>query len=201
MDIGCSGDAAVLVKKGLEADLRASSRSSSKPLFQFAAQTRTALPSGLPLGCYVREDRRFAAVKRAGLGRCLTGVRPALQREPARFFRRKNGGTPAGGTTQPSPAGRGRVSGRSLRSRQKKSLKPRGELARTFGFRLFFIKACPTTHPKAGFRESSREAFAVKSRLSNVPPHSATGSSIHDCAKCTVFCAATATACSLNKPF
>ena len=33
-------------------------------LFQFAAQTRTALPSGLPLYWLVRYCRRFAAEKR-----------------------------------------------------------------------------------------------------------------------------------------
>jgi len=55
MFVGCVNGAPVYMKKGLESDAKASKLSHRfQPLFQFASQTRTALPSGLPLRCVVR---------------------------------------------------------------------------------------------------------------------------------------------------
>ena len=68
-------------------------------LFQFASQTRTALPSGLPLWGLWRCFRRFAVAKRAGAlqrsaERVILVPIPRRSANPARFFRRKNGAPP-----------------------------------------------------------------------------------------------------------
>ena len=48
--------------------MRASSPSASKPLFQFASQTRRALPCGLPLGGLCVSNAVFSAEKTSGKG-------------------------------------------------------------------------------------------------------------------------------------
>ena len=68
MAIGRDSGAAVCMKKNGESQEFEQARFRDLlRLFQFASQTRTALPSGLPLGGLVRYFRRFAAAKRAGV--------------------------------------------------------------------------------------------------------------------------------------
>ena len=105
-------------------------------LFQFASQTRTALPSGLPLGWLVRFVTPFRCGETSGK---YTAVRVILS---ARFSRRKNGAPPRAlphnNVWQADHAPRDRA----RETRKKKDLKTRDELARRFGFRSFFRIAC-----------------------------------------------------------
>ena len=59
LEVGCFLCRGSWLKKGLESAVRASSPPASKPLFQFASQTRGAVLRGLPLWCLVHLCRRF----------------------------------------------------------------------------------------------------------------------------------------------
>ena len=143
------------MKKGLESVTRASSRSASKPLFQFASQTRTALPSGLPLGCRVRWFPPF---------RCgeTSGVFPQEKRR-----------SPAGATMQAIQAGRSRSTGSRPRSGQEKRQKFEGRACSHIRIFCLFSYSLPKqVNPKTGFRGGSRGAFTLKAapRTSPHPP-------------------------------
>jgi len=99
-------------------------------------QTRTALPSGLSLDGLVRLCRRFCCGKNERVLRC---PQAALSSFSSRSFRRSETALPRGHNHTTVRQADHALRDRARETGKKKSLKPRGELARTFGFRLFFV--------------------------------------------------------------
>ena len=145
LEVGCVIDAAVYMKKGLESFGKASFPHASKPLFQFASQTRGAALRGLPLWYGVRLVRRFFCGKNEREEAVMRCSQPQLafplsrrSAKPARFATAK--------TVKPfeqhTKAAVCEAQLRSVRSTQKKSLESAGKLAFTaepqalFRFRL-----------------------------------------------------------------
>ena len=140
--------------------------SASVSFFSLLKQTRGAQLRGLPLWYGLRLGAPFLLrQKRAGGAPC-----GARRRNPLVSLQRN--GVPALATIQ--------LSGRPITLRvighasagKKKDLKPRDELARTFGFQTLFRIACRSiyAHKNAGFRGSSREAFTLKAVPRSSPP-------------------------------
>ena len=132
-------------------------------LFQFAAQTRSAQPNGLPLGWVARYCRRFSAEKRAGKG--MTPLRDTSLVSPQR-----NGALPR---TLPSNsvAGRSRQRDRARETAQKKRAGIGGKVYFHNRFPTLFFVYLPqlSRRQNAGFRgELERRLLSSKAVLSNV---------------------------------
>ena len=144
-------------------------------LFRFAAQTRTALPSGLPLGWLVRCFRRFAAAKRAGRRAATRVICVLLPRRSATsrsFFPKEKRRIPAGTTIQQEGQADHAKRDRARETRRKRVGTMMCKLACNISVSDSFSYSLPKqANLRLPFGVSSRGGFGLQSRPLERSPH------------------------------
>ena len=166
LEVGRVCGAAVYMKKGLESDLRASSRSASSPFFSLLRKPGRRCRPDCRLVNLCEGYRRFAAAKRAEGALCGARRRSPLV-FPAGKTAFSRGRSHASSQGRPVPH-RGIASAK--RTRKKTEVRGASSLAHS-NLLPFFVWPAQTSHPNAGFQGCSRGAFTLKAApRTSLPP-------------------------------